>query len=71
MTFEEWCDKERLYCTYSYQLDSLEDAWNARVPEGYVIVPVEPTKKMLDEASDKAVAEYIYKAMVQAAQEEE
>ena len=49
----------------------------AIVPEGYVLVPVEPTEKMIDawwdthvdgETLDEVKA---YKAMIQAAQEEE
>ena len=41
------------------------------IPEGYVLVPVEPTEAMLDLASDKDVAKWLYKEMIQAAQEEE
>lgn len=97
MTFEEWCDKERLSCQYSYQLDALEDAWNAAiafhacklrpmVPEGYVLVPVEPTDTVdkidniitLLKSSEYNGADLMtawlmlrrYKAMIQAAQEE-
>jgi len=28
--------------------DAFEAAWQARVPEGYVVVPKEPTPKMID-----------------------
>lgn len=35
MDFEEWCNKERLSSQYSYNLDALEDAWNAAFEEGY------------------------------------
>ena len=100
MTFEEWCEKERLGCQYSYQLDALEDAWNAGAEnvlsnilkahrirprgkstvecpaEDYVIVPVEPTDKMIDawweEVSDGSIMNpaRIYKVMILAAQEE-
>ena len=48
-------------------------AWQARVPEGYVVVPVEQTERMLDSAyssiSDNlhyADLENIYKAMIEA-----
>lgn len=46
------------------------------IPEGYVLVPVEPTDDMLNEAFNIAsvsssAARAIYKAMLKAAQEEE
>ena len=47
------------------------------IPEGYVLVPVEPTEKMLDafwnvvQVGNEARPSDIYKAMIQAAQEEE
>ena len=48
-------------------------SWQARVPEGYVVVPVDPTERMLDSAyssiSDNlhyADLENIYKAMIEA-----
>ena len=45
-------------------------------PEGYVLVPVEPTEAMLAEGENQREGEWenlaaIYKAMIQAAQEEE
>ena len=42
-------------------------------PDGYVLVPVEPTEKMIDVADDHldSSIRYLYKAMIQAAQEEE
>ncbi|WP_027859235.1 Lar family restriction alleviation protein [Marinobacterium jannaschii] len=55
------------------------DKWNARhIPEGYVLVPVEPTKAMFeavtnDDQGAKGLRERLasdsYKAMVRAAQE--
>ena len=45
-----------------------------KAPEGYVLVPVEPTEAMLNAGLDANVVphpEDIYKAMIQAAQEEE
>lgn len=45
----------------------------AIVPEGYVLVPVEPTEAMLNAGLDANVVphpEDIYKAMIQAAQED-
>lgn len=46
------------------------------VPEGYVLVPVEPTFAMVDFAVNKTavgafVVETIYESMIQAAQEQE
>ena len=32
--------------------DAFEAAWQARVPEGYVVVPKEPTPKMIDVGMD-------------------
>ncbi len=84
MTFEEWWN------TYLYLGDDLDkelakEAWEAGAesvvnskltPEGYVLVPVEPTETMIDawwdthmdgETLDEVKA---YKAMIQAAQEE-
>ena len=59
----------------SFVYDTAMAAWQARVPEGYVVVPVEPTERMLDSAyssiSDNlhyADLENIYKAMLEAAE---
>ena len=47
------------------------------LPEGYVIVPVEPTEKIIDalwkvvEEDKEARISNVYRAMIQAAQEEE
>ena len=63
----------------------LKDASSRRLPEGYVLVPVEPTEKMLttawktyfrnDNFTYDCYETYefiaVYKAMIQAAQEEE
>ena len=55
----------------------LKDASSRKLPEGYVLVPVEPTQKMLDAGWLKSTKEThlkisnIYQAMIQAAQEEE
>ena len=48
--------------------------WGVRhVPKGYAIVPIEPTKSMLDAGlgadSDAFPLKYIYQAMIEAAQE--
>lgn len=92
MTFEEWFDKDDANyvedlarAAWGYQqkiIDGFKQANNdlakaAIIPEGYVLVPVEPTEKMIDawwdthvdgETLDEVKA---YKAMIQAAQEEE
>ena len=52
-------------------------SWQARVPEGYVVVPKEPTQAMLDSARDWSTKKYgkavgndgasgCYKAMIEA-----
>lgn len=86
MTFEEWFDKEGGYDgSFDTYESAAEAAWDARVPEGYVLVPVEPTEKMLTAAWEtyfrndnftyhcyetyEIIA--VYKAMIEAAQEEE
>lgn len=86
MTFEEW------WSTYLYLGDDLDKeiaqvAWEAGaesvvnsklIPEGYVLVPVEPTEAMrwaghneMHGLNTHASYVSIYKAMIQAAQEEE
>ena len=55
----------------AYQIRPRGKSMLAHLPEGYVLAPVEPTEKMLEVANDKSVAEWLYKAMIQAAQEEE
>jgi len=50
--------------------------WGVRhVPEGYALVPIEPTKSMIDAGlgadSDAFPLKYIYQAMIEAAQESE
>jgi Lar family restriction alleviation protein len=64
---------------YEYSMDGVIEEWNTRhVPDGYALVPVEPTQDMIDEAlydtgyegvSDDAVV-YNWKAMIAAAQEQ-
>jgi len=75
-TFEEWWN------TYLYLGDDLDKelakaAWEEAVvnskliPKGYVLVPIEPTEKMI-EAGDALWDHHctsIYEAMIQAAQE--
>lgn len=50
----------------------LWEAWQARVPEGYVVVPVEPTTDMWwegkEELQNNGDATDIYKAMIEAAE---
>jgi len=62
MTFEEWWEQV--------------EAYGIGLPEGYVLVPVEPTEKMLEAGLmfhtqfDSSVPR-VYRAMIQDAQEEE
>ena len=79
--FEDWCHISDEFCTHRYT-DNCQEysddytqsawlAWQARVPEGYVVVPVEPTKEMLIAADNcvidgKVTSHNIYKAMIEA-----
>ena len=46
------------------------DAWQARVPEGYVVVPKEPTYEMIDAAiGNNGHIESIYRDMIEAVEE--
>ena len=62
MTFEEWWEQI--------------EAYGLGLPEGYVFVPVEPTEEMINEfwnvvqVGNEARPSDIYKAMIQAAQEQ-
>lgn len=77
--FEEWYSgtyRETIHILPNGQYASLRqqhswDAWQARVPEGYKLVPVEPTKEMLIAADNcvidgKVTSHNIYKAMIEA-----
>jgi Lar family restriction alleviation protein len=55
--------------------DLAMESWNTRhAPEGYALVPVEPTDSMINSGfradGDSFPLEHIYKAMIAAAQEE-
>ena len=83
--FEEWYSgtyRETIHILPNGQYASLRqqhswDAWQARVPEGYVVVPKEPTCEMVSEGfkemcvvdmrdfSDESAVN-IYKAMIEA-----
>ena len=76
--FLEWLKKE-YPMMYQWYSDGLEEwkakveymfvAWQARVPEGYVVVPVEPTRKMEMAGMNAGagfVSKSIYKAMIEA-----
>ncbi len=85
--FEEWCVKSDEFCIHrytdycqEYSDDYTQSAWLAWQAsanrEGYKLVPVEPTERMLDSAyssiSDNlhyADLENIYKAMIGAVDE--
>lgn len=59
MNFEEWWEQI--------------EAYGLGLPEGYLLVPVEPTEKMLDAGEDPydcLILSEIYQAMIKAAQEE-
>ena len=57
------------------KLSEQEGELSMTVPEGYAIVPIEPTKSMIDAGlgadSDAFPLKYIYQAMIEAAQEGE
>ena len=79
--FEDWLKKEYpvMYQWYSDGLDEWETkveymfvAWQARVPEGYVVVPIEPSEDMIMAGCmehggyDVIDSKSIYKAMIEA-----
>ena len=84
--FEAWAKKETNWDLYwsenikqymDHQTNGAWLAWQSRVPEGYVVVPKEPTQAMLDSARDWSTKKYgkavgndgasgCYKAMLEA-----
>ena len=79
--FEEWFMKEIADDDGDYNkpvYEAAKWAWQARVPEGYVVVPKEPTDEMLKVANKILIAAYelrisnnqclkrIYQAMIEA-----
>ena len=78
--FEEWYSgtyRETIHILPNGQYASLRqqhswDAWQSRVPEGYVVVPVEPTEDMIMAGCmehggyDVIDSKSIYKAMIEA-----
>ena len=76
--FEEWYSgtyRETIHILPNGQYASLRqqhswDAWQARVPEGYVVVPVEPSEDMIMAGCmehggyDVIDSKSIYKAMI-------
>lgn len=74
--FKQWWAESEIIAGEG-SMDAAEEAWAARVPEGYVVVPREPTKKMLrscpvDEVvcMDINAPNIFYKAMIAAVEEE-
>ena len=80
--FEDWCHINDEFCTHRYT-DNCQEysddytqsawlAWQARVPEGYVVVPVDPTEDMIMAGCmehggyDVIDSKSIYKAMIEA-----
>ena len=61
----------------AYQIRPRGKSMFAYLPDGYVLVPVEPTEKIIDafwkvvEEDKEARISNVYRAMIQAAQEEE
>ena len=77
--FEEWYSgtyRETIHILPNGQYASLRqqhswDAWQARVPEGYVVVPKEPTYEMIDAAiGNNGHIESIYRDMIKTAENE-
>ncbi len=70
--FEEWFMKEIADDEGDYNkpvYEAAKWAWQARVPEGYVVVPKEPTDKMIDAGCRSYLdccTTTIYKAMLEA-----
>ena len=75
-TFESWwaCPGDSISAVCSRALPTPKDlaqvAWDARVPEGYIVVPREPTEKMLRHAYPHTTPRAIYRSMVEAAEGE-
>ena len=85
LAFEAWFESryDANFMQFALDLDMYVDkhtqtsweAWQAAkaqaVPEGFVVVPVEPTPKMIDAADNcaidwKVTANIVYKAMIEA-----
>ena len=71
--FEEWFMKEIADDDGDYNkpvYEAAKWAWQARVPEGYVVVPKEPTREMMqavvDEVKKSGHLVDFYKAMIEA-----
>ena len=77
--FEEWIKNEdpfmgnddNQYCIWAKKY--MWKAWQARVPEGYVVVPKDPTREMMqavvDEVKKSGHLVDFYKAMIGACDE--
>ena len=78
--FEDWCHIGDEFCTHRYT-DNCQEysddytqsawlAWQARVPEGYKLVPKDPTREMMqavvDEVKKSGHLVDFYKAMIEA-----
>ena len=60
---------------HNSQYKAAKAAWGARVPEGYVLVPKEPTERMIEagimlHSQFNSSVPHVYNAMIEAAQEE-
>ena len=71
--FEAYMKKEHPFIdTVNGAYEAMWNLWQARVPEGYVVVPVEPTEDMIMAGCmehggyDVIDSKSIYKAMIEA-----
>ena len=74
--FDYNIDSDGSVIWYKAQARQLWDFWQAKaVPEGFVLMPIEPTRELLSEVARAACnqhgsAEHIYKALIKEAQEQ-
>ena len=66
--FEAYMKKEHPFIdTVNGAYEAMRNLWQARVPEGYVVVPKEPTYEMIDAAiGNNGHIESIYRDMIEA-----
>lgn len=77
MDFEKWWEVQEELDRNPANEAFARPVWDARVPEGYVVVPVEAQEELIQDlipliyGDSRRIVEVIYKAMIQAVQEEE
>lgn len=72
MTFDEWCEREpvgEFEGIHAGHVRNAFEAGQANPPDGFKLVPIEPTEEMLQAGfeSHEGSTEGVYKAMLDAA----